>query len=165
MTIRRFCSAAFLVLALAQPAAAVLQKGQPAPPIKVVSTSGQQISLTNYKGYVLVMDFFASWCHPCRESIPHLLELNRKYGKQGLQILGMSVDEEVGRDLKNFIAEQKFTYPVALANEELQAEYGLRSVPTLFVINKKGIVAEKFQGFNDDTKRSMETLIKKLLAE
>ncbi|HEY6837612.1 MAG TPA: TlpA disulfide reductase family protein [Geobacteraceae bacterium] len=165
MTIRGFCTAAFLVLALAQPAAAVLQKGQPAPPIKVVSTSGQQISLANYKGYVLVMDFFASWCHPCRESIPHLLELNRKYGKQGLQILGMSVDEEVGRELKNFIAEQKFTYPVALANEDLQADYGLRSVPTLFVINKKGIVAEKFQGFNDETKRSMEALIKKLLAE
>ena len=165
MTIRRFCTAAFLVLALAQPAAAVLQKGQPAPPIKVVSTSGQQISLANYKGYVLVLDFFASWCHPCRESIPHLMELNRKYGKQGLQILGMSVDEEVGRELKNFIAEQKFTYPVALANEELQAEYGLRSVPTLFVINKKGIVVEKFSGYNEQIGRNIEALVKKLLAE
>ena len=165
MTARRICTVAFLVLALAQPAAAVLQKGQPAPPIKVVSTSGQQISLANYKGYVLVLDFFASWCHPCRESIPHFLELNRTYGKQGLQILGMSVDEEAGKELKAFIAEQKLTYPVALANEDLQADYGLRSVPTVFVINKKGIVAEKYQGFNAETRKSMDALIKKLLAE
>ena len=148
-----------------QPAAAILQKGDKAPAIKLVTTSGQPVSLSNYKGYVLVMDFFATWCIPCKESIPHMNGLNRKYGKQGLQILGVSVDEGGEREVKNFIAERKIGYPVAIAGEDLQTDYGLRSIPTIYVINKKGMVAEKFQGYSDQTGKAMEDAIKRLLAE
>lgn len=157
--------ALFLLSLLATPAFAILQKGQPAPPISVVTTSGQQVSLANYKGYVLVLDFFATWCIPCRESIPHIINLNRKYGKQGLQVLGMSVDEGSDKAVKTFIAERKINYPVAVTSEDLQADYGLRSVPTIFIINKKGVVAEKYQGYSDEVAKSIETTIKKLLAE
>jgi peroxiredoxin len=170
MPIQKFVS---LILPLAvaglllstQPAAAILQKGDRAPAIKLVTTSGQPVTLTNYKGYVLVMDFFATWCIPCKESIPHMNALNRKYGKQGLQVLGISVDEGGEREVKNFIAERKISYPVAVAPEDLQTEYGLRSIPTIYVINKKGMVAEKFQGFSEQTGRAMEETIKRLLAE
>lgn len=153
------------LLLFAQPAAAILQKGEPAPAIKLTSTSGQPITLANYRGYVLVLDFFATWCVPCKESIPHLNALNRKYGKQGLQILGVSVDEGGDHEVKYFINERKVSYPVAQAGEELQADYGLRSIPTIYVINKKGMVAEKFQGYSDQTAKAMEDSIKKLLAE
>jgi peroxiredoxin len=153
------------LLLFTQPAAAILQKGEKAPVIKLVTTSGQPISLSNYKGYVLVMDFFATWCAPCKESIPHLNTLNRKYGKQGLQILGVSVDEGNDHEVKEFIAARKISYPVAMAGEDLQADYGLRSIPTVYVINKKGIVAEKFQGYSDQTAKAMEDSIKRLLAE
>jgi len=148
-----------------QPAAAILQKGEKAPAVKLVTTSGQPVTLANYKGYVLVMDFFATWCIPCKESIPHLNSLNKKYSKQGLQILGVSVDEGNEREVKNFIAERKITYPVAISGEDLQTEYGLRSIPTIFVINKKGMVAEKFQGYSEQTGRALEETIKKLMAE
>jgi len=148
-----------------QPAAAILQKGEAAPPIKLVTTSGQPITLANYRGYVLVMDFFATWCIPCKESIPHLISLNKKYGKQGLQILGMSVDDGGERLVKNLLAEKQVNYPVAIAGEELQTDYGLRSIPTLFLINKKGVVVEKYQGYSEQTARSLEDTIKKLLAE
>ena len=148
-----------------QPAAAILQKGDKAPAIKLVTTSGQPVTLANYKGYVLVMDFFATWCIPCKEPIPHMNALNRKYGKQGLQVLGVSVDEGGEREVKNFIAERKISYPVAVAPEDLQTEYGLRSIPTIYVINKKGLVAEKYQGFSEQTGRAMEETIKRLLAE
>lgn len=153
------------LLALPLPAHAILQKGQPAPPIKVVTTSGQPVTLANYKGYVLVMDFFATWCPPCRDSIPHFIDLNHRYGKQGLQILGMSVDDGGDKVVREFIAEKRINYPVALANDEIQADYGLRSVPVIFIINKKGIVAEKYLGYTEEIGRSMEALIKKLLAE
>ena len=148
-----------------QPADAILQKGDKAPAIKLTTTSGQPITLNNYKGYVLVMDFFATWCIPCKESIPHLNSLNRKYGKQGLQILGVSVDEGNDSEVKSFIAERKISYPVAIGGEDMQTEYGLRSVPTVYVINKKGMVAEKFQGYSDQTGKAMEETIKRLLAE
>jgi peroxiredoxin len=144
---------------------AILQKGDPAPPIKVTTTSGQQVTLANYQGKVLIMDFFATWCVPCRDSIPHLMGLTRKFGKQGVHILGMSVDEGGSKLVKEYVASKQLNYPVALADEDLQTEYGLRSVPTIFVISKKGVVAERFQGFNEDIARKMDALIVKLLAE
>lgn len=147
-----------------QAASAIAQKGAPAPPIKVTTTSGQPLTLANYKGYVLILDFFASWCQPCKRSIPHIMELNRKYGKQGLQTLGLSLDEDKD-DLIEFIAPFKLNYPVAQANEDLQTEYGLHSLPTLFIINKKGIVVDKFMGLTDEVKKNVESTIKRLLAE
>ena len=113
---------------------------------------------------MLILDFFASWCQPCKKSIPHIMELNRKYGKQGLQILGLSLDED-NEDLIEFIAPFKLNYPVALANEDLQTEYGLRSLPTLYIINKKGIVVEKFMGLTDEVQKNVEITVKRLLAE
>jgi thiol-disulfide isomerase/thioredoxin len=130
-----------------------------------VTTSGQQVTLANYKGYVLVLDFFATWCPPCRESIPHLLDLNRKYGKQGLQIMGFSLDEEGERVVKAFMAEKGITYPMAVIGDDVSADYGIRSIPTVYVINKKGVIVERYMGYNDEIGRSMEALIKKLLAE
>jgi peroxiredoxin len=143
---------------------AMAQQGQPAPPFKVTITSGQTLTLSNYKGHVLILDFFASWCQPCKKSIPHIMELNRIYGKQGLQILGLSLDENKD-DLTEFIAPFKLNYPVALVNEDLQTEYGLRSIPTLFIINKKGIIAGKYMGLTDEVKKNVEIAIKQLLAE
>src|SRR6266567_5261016 len=152
--------AAVLALAAPLPASAMIRKGDPAPPFKVVSTSGQSIALANYKGYVLVLDFFATWCPPCREAIPHLVELNGKYNKQGLQVLGLSADEDGEKVVREFVAEKRITYPVALASESLMTDYGLRSIPTMFIINKKGVIVEKYMGFSDEMARSMETIIK-----
>jgi peroxiredoxin len=148
-----------------QPAMAILQTGEKAPPIKLATTSGQPITLANYRGYVLVMDFFATWCIPCKESIPHMIDLNRKYGRQGLQILGVSVDEGNDREVRDFIAARRINYPVAIAGDEMQADYGLRSIPTIYVINKRGVVAGKFQGYSDQAAKSIEDMVKRLLAE
>ena len=121
--------------------------------------------MDNYRGHVLVMDFFATWCRPCNESIPHLMGINRKYGKQGLQILGLSLDEGDGQEVKSFMDERRINYPVALAPEQVQLDYGIVSVPVMFVVDKKGKLAEVYRGFTNETGRSMEGLVKKLLAE
>ncbi len=155
---------AIILLTLPAAVLAVPQKGQPAPPFAVVTTSGQPLTLASYKGHVLILDFFASWCQPCKRSIPHLVELTRKYGKQGLQILGLSLDEDKD-DLVDFMAPLKLNYPAAQANEDLQIAYGLRSIPTLYIINKKGVVAEKIMGMTDEGKKNAEAAIKRLLAE
>lgn len=153
------------MLMSALPAAAILQKGDAAPPIKLTTTAGQPVTLANYRGYVLVMDFFATWCIPCKNAIPHLNVLNKKYGRQGLQILGVSVDEGGEKEVKAFTADKKINYPVAVAGEDMQTDYGLRSVPTIYVINKKGVVAEKFQGYSEQTAKAIEETIRRLLAE
>jgi thiol-disulfide isomerase/thioredoxin len=154
-----------LVVGAASPALAILQKGQAAPAVKVTTLSGHPVTLANYKGYVLIIDFFATWCGPCKEAIPHLNSLNKKYGKQGLQLLGLSVDDGEEKLVRDFSAARQLSYPVAIANDDLQTEYGLRSVPTIFVINKKGVVAEKYQGYSEETGKAIEALVKRLLAE
>lgn len=147
------------------PVDAAPRLGQPAPNFKVVSTSGQTISQDNYRGHVLILDFFATWCQPCRQSIPHLVEINRKYGKQGLQILGLSVDEDGERAVKTVADEFRINYPLALAGDLTTGDFGVRSVPVMFLIDKKGKVVEVYRGYSDDMARSVEQAIKRLLAE
>jgi cytochrome c biogenesis protein CcmG/thiol:disulfide interchange protein DsbE len=141
------------------------RSGQAAPNFKASTMTGQQVSLDTYRGHVLVLDFFATWCQPCRASIPHLAEMNRKYGKQGLHVLGMGADEDGEKPVRAFAEQNRISYPVALAGESTLVDFGVRSVPVMFVIDKKGRVAEVFRGFTDDVARSTEQLIKKLLAE
>lgn len=153
------------VLALPSRLEAAPRPGQPAPNFKIVTTTGQPVTLNNYRGHVLVVDFFATWCQPCRQSIPHLVEMNRKYGKQGLQILGLSADEDGERAVKAFANEYHINYPLALAGDAVTADFGIRSVPVMFVVDKKGVVAEVYRGFSDEMGRKMEQLINRLLAE
>ena len=141
------------------------RSGQPAPNFKITSTTGQTISQDNYRGYVLVLDFFATWCQPCRQSIPHLVEMNRKYGKQGLQILGLSVDEDGERVVKTFTDEFRVNYPLAMAGDSLTVDFGVRSVPVMYLVDKKGKIAEVYRGYSNEMARSMEQSIKRLLAE
>jgi peroxiredoxin len=91
--------------------------------------------------------------------------MNRKYAKQGLQVLGLSADDDGERLVKTFVSEQRITYPVALAGETTLSDFGVRSVPVMMVIDKKGNVAEVFRGFNAQIGATSEKLIKKLLAE
>ena len=158
-----------LLVSVALSAPTVLQAapraGQPAPDFRMTTTAGQQVSLERYRGQVLLLDFFAVWCKPCREAIPHLNELSRKYGKQGLQVLGVSADEEGEKSVRVFAEQNRIEYPVVLAGEAMLTDYGVRSVPILFVIDRRGRVAEVFRGVTDATGRSQEQLVKKLLAE
>src|SRR6185369_4162154 len=152
-------------LSAAGPVDAAPRPEQPAPNFKVISTTGQTISQDNYRGYVLIIDFFATWCQPCRQSIPHLVEMNRKYGKQGLQILGLSVDEDGERGVKSFTDEFRVNYPVALAGDSAQSDFGVRSVPIMYLIDKKGKVVEVYRGFSDEKGSTLEQSIKRLLTE
>jgi peroxiredoxin len=144
---------------------AILQKGQAAPDFKITSTAGKPLTLAGLKGKVLILDFFATWCPPCRDSIPHLMELQRTLGANGLQVVGMSMDDGGIDVVKSFVDKKQLTYPVALINEDLGTEYGIRSIPTIYVISKKGVVAEKFLGYNPEVGKAMDALVKRLLAE
>lgn len=144
---------------------AVPRPGQTTPNFKVTSTTGQAITLDNFNGHVLILDFFATWCTPCRQSIPHLVEMNRKYGKQGLQILGLSVDEGDERAVKAFTNEFRVNYPVALAGDTTMVNFGVRSVPIMYMVDKKGKIVEVYRGYSGDTAHRVEESIKRLLAE
>ena len=160
------CLLAGIVALSPLPALAMAGKGKPAPVFSLTTVNNQRLDLASLRGKVVVADFFATWCPPCKEAIPHLIDLQRRLGSKGLQVVGLSADDEDEvRTLREFVASHQINYPVALASSSVQGDYGLRAVPVLYVIDKKGVVVEVFRGLSGDMKKRMEDLILKLLAQ
>jgi len=110
--------------------------------------TGAKVSLSTFKGKVLILDFWATWCIPCRTEIPDFVALQAKYRDRGLQVLGVSVDDTVEK-LKPYVAEMKMTYPVLLGRghpEVLDAFGPIPSVPVSVVIGRDGTICTKHIG-------------------
>jgi peroxiredoxin len=119
----------------------------PAPAWKLRDTTGNLVTSDDFKGKVVVLDFWATWCGPCRQEIPGYVELYRKYGKDRLAIVGVSVDEGGPAVVQEFIKKFGVTYPMVMATEEIQTAYGgLEAIPTTFLIDRGGRIRDKKVG-------------------
>jgi cytochrome c biogenesis protein CcmG/thiol:disulfide interchange protein DsbE len=139
------------------------QKGTAlAPDFSLATTDGKTLKLSSYRGKVVIVDFWATWCPPCLKGIPDLIELKKKYGKKGLEVIGVSVDTESKDKVVPFIKEKGINYPVVYGDMNVYQQYGgIRSIPTTFVIDKNGKIIANYEGLMPiDT---YETYIKKLL--
>ncbi|HUN60692.1 MAG TPA: TlpA disulfide reductase family protein [Candidatus Sulfotelmatobacter sp.] len=118
----------------------------PAPDFQVKDLDGKDVSLAAHKGQVILLNFWATWCGPCRAEIPGLVELQSKY-KDQLQIIGMVVDEDEEDNLRDIVKSERINYPVALTSPEVRMAYGgIAALPTVFVINPEGRVVQKHVG-------------------
>jgi thiol-disulfide isomerase/thioredoxin len=117
-----------------------------APAISLTDIEGRRLDLADYKGKVVVLDFWATWCGPCRIEIPGLMEMQNKYGKQGLSVIGISMDDEPG-PVVEFYKEFKMNYPVAVGNQRIGELYGgIFGLPTTFLIGRDGRIYAKHTG-------------------
>ncbi|OFW32962.1 MAG: hypothetical protein A3J28_17740 [Acidobacteria bacterium RIFCSPLOWO2_12_FULL_60_22] len=122
---------------------------QPVPAFTILSLDGQTISPAHLDGKVVLLNFWATWCPPCREEIPDLIELQDKYGGR-LQIIGLSVDTGSQETVKRFVEERKINYPVAIASPELEAKFGgVMGLPTSFLVDTEGRVVQKHVGLHE----------------
>ena len=135
--------------------------GEEAPDFSLKDMDGKTVNLSDFKGKVVILDFFATWCPPCRGEIPDFVELQKAYGSQGAAIIGVS--NEAPGELKAFAGEFGINYPVLVdAQEAAQAAYGpIRAVPTTFVIGKDSKIARVYVGARP--KEVFENDIKELL--
>ncbi len=139
------------------------QKSVQAPDFELQTPDGKKLKLSSLKGKVVIVDFWATWCPPCRKGIPDLIELKKKYGKNGFEVVGISVDSpQTKGDVVPFIKDYGINYPVVYANEAVTINYGgIQSIPTAFVIDKQGKIVASYVGLRG--KEVYEEQIKKLL--
>jgi len=118
----------------------------PAPDFKAKDLDGKDLSLEGYKGKVILLNFWATWCGPCRAEIPSLIELQNKY-KDRLQIIGMDIDDDDADTVREVVKSDGINYPVALTTAQVRVAYGgIGALPTVFVINPEGRVVQKHVG-------------------
>jgi len=128
--------------------------------------AGKDVRLADYKGKVILLDFWATWCGPCKFEIPGFVELQHQYGKDGLQVIGVSVDDTLDK-LQPFIAEHKMNYLVlqGLGHEDVQDAFGpMWGIPTSIVISREGRICAKHTGL-PPTKASDAPLEKRVKDE
>jgi cytochrome c biogenesis protein CcmG/thiol:disulfide interchange protein DsbE len=126
--------------------------GQPAaahsmaPDFSLQELNGQSLNLSDYRGKIVLLDFWATWCGPCRDEIPHFVQLQDEYRQQGLQVVGISMDDGP-KPVRDFYQQFKMNYPVALGNEKVAEAYGgVLGLPVAFLIGRDGRIHAKYKG-------------------
>jgi cytochrome c biogenesis protein CcmG/thiol:disulfide interchange protein DsbE len=155
---------AFCLLLVMAASPAAPGAGQPAPDFTLKDSSGKTVKLADYRGKVLLLDFWATWCTGCKEEIPWFIEFQQTYGAKGLATVGVSMDD--GWDVvKSFLASHKIPYTIVLGDEAIAKSYGSNDgLPDTFVIDKQGRIAAAYVA-KKVNKDAVEAKIKALLAE
>jgi peroxiredoxin len=145
------------------PKAPPTASGNVAPEFTVTDLDGRKLSLSDYKGKVVLLDFWATWCTPCREEIPHFVEMQNKYGPQGFQVIGVSMDDDA-KPVREYYEKYKLNYPVALGDDKLAERFGgVLGLPVNFVIDREGRIQAKHLGATNVA--TFDDEVSKLLAQ
>jgi cytochrome c biogenesis protein CcmG, thiol:disulfide interchange protein DsbE len=140
--------------------------GLPAPAYRTTTLSGDSVSLADSRGAVVLLNVWATWCHPCRDEIPELREIQRKYAGRGLQLVGVSVDAE-GNDegIKAFMKEFQMTYPIWRdADDRVSTQFLVLGVPATFLIDKQGVLRWRKTGPIQPGDTTLSSAIEKALS-
>ena len=141
--------------------------GKPAPSYRAVSLSGDSVSLQQSRGRVVLLNVWATWCHPCREEIPVLQALHERYGARGLDLVGVSVDARGEEDtIREFAADFRMTYPLWLdPDERVQSTFFAIGVPATFLIDRGGVLRWRHVGPVRATDSSLVRAIERALGD
>jgi thiol-disulfide isomerase/thioredoxin len=141
-------SMAAMLLLLANP----LQAASPMPHFELSSaTGGSNVNSSDFQGKVLLVNFFATWCPPCRHEIPSLIKLEKKFGPKGFSIIGISVDQGSSKVVKKFVEKMDINYPVGMATEEVARDFGgVVGIPVSFLVDRQGNVVKTYPGYVED---------------
>lgn len=150
--------------AMAAKSEMALPKLGAAPQWKLQDIAGKPVTAADFKGKVVVVDFWATWCPPCREEVPGYVELQNKYGKDGLMIVGVSLDQAGPEVVKAFAAKYGVNYPMVMGDEAVVTAFGgIEALPTTFLIDAQGQIRDRKVGM--ESKEDYEKKIVAVLGE
>lgn len=138
-------------------------RGDLAPDFSLPRLEGNSLELSSYRGKVVLLDFWATWCDPCRDEIPHFVELQNKYASRGLQIIGVSMDDSPD-PVRPFYQQFKMNYPVVMGNAKTGDLYGgILGLPVAFLVDRSGLISAKHIGATDPSviEKEIVSLLKK----
>jgi len=118
-----------------------------APVWALKDPDGKLVRSSDFDGNVVILDFWATWCPPCKAEIPGFIELQNKYGEKGLVVVGVSLDEQGPSVVKQFMKEFGMNYPVVMGNVKLMQDFRGTAIPTTFIIDRSGKIVAKHVGF------------------
>jgi thiol-disulfide isomerase/thioredoxin len=134
--------------------------GKPEPDLKFKDLQGKEVALADLKGKVVFLNFWATWCDPCRVEIPWLIEMQQKYGPQGFTVVGVAMDDEGKSVVAPFVEKERFdvngqklpmSYLILLGSDDAADKFGgILGYPTSFLISRDGRIIQKFQGLQSE---------------
>ncbi len=158
-----FVAASFAAWAAPAGSAADNLLNQKAPSFTLTGLDGQTLRLTAFRGKVVLLNFWATWCAPCQLEMPVFAAWQRQHIQQGFQVIGISMDDDAAQ-ARRVVEGLKLNYPSAMGNERLAARYGgVLGLPLTFLIDRNGVVRARFQGETDV--KTIEGMINALLLE
>lgn len=139
-----------------------VEVGGKAPDFSLRDMEGKLVTLSSFKGKVVMLEFWATWCPPCRTSVPYLQALDDKYSSKDFTLLTVSEDSDFST-LKPFVKEYDIKYPVLFDDSKVADLFKVKSVPTIMLIDKNGRIADRQFGHSDDFLEKYSTKIEALL--
>jgi peroxiredoxin len=132
-----------------------------APDFMLSDASGQPVQLSKFRGKVVLLNFWATWCHGCRIEIPWFIEFEKKYKARGFEVIGVSMDDDGWKSVTPYVEEKKINYVVVIGNDQLGKSYGLDSMPMTLLIDADGKVAASHTGLvkRGDYSREIEAVL------
>jgi peroxiredoxin len=122
-------------------------RGVPAPDFELTSLDGRKVKLSDYRGKAVLLNFWATWCSPCKVEMPWFVDLQKKYGNDGLVVLGVAMDDTDNSKIAQFASEMGVNYPVLLGTDKVSEQYGnVQFLPTTFYIDREGKIIGKGTG-------------------
>jgi len=147
-----------------RPVAKKANNRKPAPSFALKDASGKLVQLADYKGKVVLLDFWATWCGPCKIEIPWFTEFERKYKDRGFEVLGVSMDDDGWKSVTPFVTEKKINYRIVMGDDKTGDQFGgLEALPTTFVIDRSGRIASVHVGLTN--KKDFSDAIEELLED
>lgn len=134
-----------------------------APEFALQDNSGKTVSLKDYRGKVVLLDFWATWCHGCKLEIPWFVELSHKYHDKDVAVIGVSLDDDGWKVVTPFIKATQIPYQIVLGNDNVAKAYGIANMPDTFLIDRQGHIAAVYNGLVD--KHNVDGNLRALLAE
>jgi thiol-disulfide isomerase/thioredoxin len=120
---------------------------RPAPDFALKDLQGGILRLEDFRGKVVILNFFATWCAPCRQEVPELIQLRKKFLDEGLEIVGISLDMEGATVLKPFARHFRIPYPIVIGTRDVVSDYGgIEGVPTTFFVDREGFIVNRVIG-------------------